>query len=364
MDKSTEKRLFRYIKVGKLHRVRSLFKKYKPSDLTAIVDRKGRTPLHVCCLLGDDAIMRLLLKNGANVEVTDTDGNTPIHFALKYAMETLRFTAFNDLILPLLNVCSSSTSSINVLDVKNSDGKSARECLSQLKRIYAQRREQIVAQRGQHWRVKSEGPSKKNLEDLEWERKLQFEAGQEDFSKYQQDDYTETTHETYDEWVQRITRERWQKKASNEQKAGADSKSRHCQEEARQRTKQLEMEHEAYMTRMSVQRQKLKLTVTLAKYEKKCKVMFDGDSLRTIKFSEVPWPCQGDTNRMIDLVKRWLELKSGEEIKKFLKEQQVRWHPDKFLQKCGNRLDNDERDKIIEQVKELSQEINSLLDLH
>lgn len=361
MDKSKEKKLFCYIKVGKLHRVRSLFKKYKPSHLTAIVDRKGRTPLHVCCLLGDDAIMRLLLKNGAKVEVTDTDGNTPIHFALKYAMETTRFTAFNDLILPLLNVCGSSSS---VLDVKNNDGKSARECLSQLKMIHAQRREEVVAQRRQQRRMKSERPSKKNLEDLEWERKLKFEAGQEDFSKYNQDDYMETTHETYDEWVEKIMRERWQKKASSKQKAGVDCKPRHCQEDARQRTKQLEMEHEAYMTQMSVQRQKLKLTVTLAKYEEKCKVMFDGDSSRTIKFSEVSWPCQGDTNRMLDLVKRWLELKSGEERKKFLKEQQVRWHPDKFLQKCGNRLDNDERDKIIEQVKELSQEINSLLDLY
>lgn len=116
------------------------------------------------------------------------------------------------------------------------------------------------------------------------------------------------------------------------------------------------------MTRISIERQKLKLVATLAEYENKCQGIFDSDSTTTIKFTDVPWPSHGDTKDMINLVQRWAELKSEDERKKFLKEQQVRWHPDKFLQKCGNRLDLDDREKIIEQVKELSQEINSLLD--
>ena len=211
MGKSTEEKLFHYIKVGKLHRVRSLLKKHKPSHLTAIVDRNGRTPLHVCCLLGNDAMMRLLLKNGAKVEVTDSDGNTPIHFALKYAVETTRFSAYNDLVLPLLNVCSRY-----VLNMENSDGKTARECLSQLKRAYAQRRREAEAQRKQQRRMEDEEMTK-NEEELEWERKLRFEAGQEDFSKYRQGDYQESAHETYDEWVERIMHERWKKNASSKQ---------------------------------------------------------------------------------------------------------------------------------------------------
>ena len=66
---------------------------------------------------------------------------------------------------------------------------------------------------------------------------------------------------------------------------------------------------------------------------------------------------------MINLIVKWSEMIS-EEVgrKKFLKEQQVRWHPDKFLQKCGNRLYTGDKERIIEQVKKLSQEINSLLD--
>ena len=207
-------------------------------------------------------------------------------------------------------------------------------------------------------------------EELEWERKLQFEAGQEDFSKYmnRQADYQESTRETYDEWVERIMHERWKKNTSSkqqqQQKKEAEGKRQQQQEEARKRTKELEKEHEAYMTRMSIERRNFKLATALTEYEKQCQVIFESNSMTNLKFIDIPWPGQGNTKEMINIVVKWSEMKTEakEERKKFLKEQQVRWHPDKFLQKCGNRLDIHDKEKIIEQVKELSQEINSLLD--
>ena len=115
---------------------------------------------------------------------------------------------------------------------------------------------------------------------------------------------------------------------------------------------------------MSIERQKLKLVATLTEYEKQCQVIFDSNLKTNLKFIDIPWPGKGDTKEMINIVVKWSEMKTEteEERRKFLKEQQVRWHPDKFLQKCGIRLGIDDREKIIEQVKELSQEINSLLD--
>ena len=360
MGKSTEEKLFYYIKTGKLHRVRSLFKKYEPSYLTTFVDRKGRTPLHASCLLGDDAITRLLLKNGADVEVTDSDGNTPIHFALKYALQTVRFSAFNDLIVPLLKVCSR-----HVLDMENNEEKTPRESLTDLKGAYAQRRKEVEVERKQQWRKQHEEKSTK-MENLEWERKLQFEASQEDYNSsnvYSQDDCLENTQETYDEWVDRIMRERRQKTASSRQtKTETNRRQQQQEQKTRERTRQLEKEHEAYITRMSIQRQKLKLSSSLTDYEKRCEEIFHSNSTTSLKFSDLPWPSDGNTKQMIDLVVKWSELKTDEEKKKFLKEQQVRWHPDKFLQRCGKRLHIDDREQIIEQVKELSQEINVLLE--
>ena len=359
MGKSTEEKLFYYIKIGKLHRVRSLFKKYEPSHLTAFVDRKGRTPLHACCVLGDDAIMRLLLKKGADVRVQDSDGNTPIHFALKYAIETMKFHAFDDLIVPLLK-----TSSFGglVFDIENNEGKTPRDYLTVLKRAHAQRREEEEVERKQRWRKEDEEITKKK-ENLEWERKLQFEASQEDYSIYSQDDYLENTQESYDEWAERIVRERRRKTESiKQQKTDTNKRQEQQEQKAKERTKQLEKEHEAYITRMSFQRQKLKLASSLSHYEKRCQEIFCSNAMSRLTFVDLPWPLEGDTKQMIDLLVKWSELKSKEERKKFLKDQQVRWHPDKFLQKCGNRLHEEDREQIIEQVKELSQELNAILE--
>ena len=206
----------------------------------------------------------------------------------------------------------------------------------------------------------------KQEEELEWQRKLQFEAGQEDFCKYSEEDYHGSAHESYDEWVERMVHERRQKKASSERKQQkeAERKRYEKQEEARKRTKELEQEHEAYMMRMSVERQKLKLAASQTEYETQCQIIFDSGLRTDLKFIDIPWPGElGDATEMINLIVKWSEMISEEEgRKKFLKEQQVRWHPDKFLQKCGNRLYTGDKERIIEQVKKLSQEINSLLD--
>ena len=356
MGKSTEEKLFYYIKTGRLHRVRSLFKKYEPSHLTAFVDRKGRTPLHACCLLGDDAITRLLLKKGADVRVQDSDGNMPIHFALKYAIQTMQFHAFDDLIVPLLKASG------HVFDIENNEGKTPREYLTVLKRAYAQRREEEEAERKQRWRKEDEEMSEKK-EKLEWERKLQFEASQEDYSIYSRDDFLENRQESYDEWVERIVRERRRKtESSKQQKTGTNKRQEQQEQKAKERTKELEKEHEAYITQMSIQRQKLKLASSLTDYEKRCLEIFHSNAMSTLKFVDLPWPIEGDTKQMIDVLVKWSELKSKEERKKFLKDQQVRWHPDKFLQKCGNRLYEEDREQIIEQVKKLSQEINAIIE--
>ena len=203
----------------------------------------------------------------------------------------------------------------------------------------------------------------KKQENLEWERKLQFEASQEHYSIYSQYDYQENTQESYDEWVERIVRERRRKTESSKQQK-TDTKERQEQQEqkAKERTKELEKEHEAYITRLSIQRQKLKLASSLTDYEKRCREIFYSNAMSTLKFVDIPWPFEGDTKQMIDLLTKWSEMKSKEERKKFLKDQQVKWHPDKFLQKCGNRLHEEDREQIIDQVKELSQEINAILE--
>ena len=49
-------------------------------------------------------------------------------------------------------------------------------------------------------------------------------------------------------------------------------------------------------------------------------------------------------------------------LKKYLRGQQVRWHPDKFVQKCGHLLKELEKDKILRKVNQVSQELNKIID--
>ena len=49
-------------------------------------------------------------------------------------------------------------------------------------------------------------------------------------------------------------------------------------------------------------------------------------------------------------------------LKKYLRDQQIRWHPDKFVQKCGNLLKEPEKDKILKRVNLVSQELNRIMD--
>lgn len=232
MGKSTEKKFFHYIKVGRVSRVRSLLEKHKSFHLTHITDRRGRTPLHVCCLVGENTVMRLLLKNGADVEAVDSKGNTPVYYALEYALASMRYSAFTDLIAPLLNSCKS-----HILDLKNKRRKTPRELLNQLQREFAKRWEETEDLKETKWGTDN-CETRKRENDLEWERKLCFEAGQEDFAKYSQEDYTETINqETYDEWVERIIHER-QRKLSAKQTTKTESKRKYQEQEQEEAKKE------------------------------------------------------------------------------------------------------------------------------
>ena len=50
-----------------------------------------------------------------------------------------------------------------------------------------------------------------------------------------------------------------------------------------------------------------------------------------------------------------------ETVKKKIKDEIRRWHPDKFRQKLGGKFVNAEKDLIMERVKTISQALNGFL---
>lgn len=52
-------------------------------------DAEQRTPLHYACGFNHLEIAKMLIEEGANLEVTDSKGNTPLHYAAGYGRPQL-----------------------------------------------------------------------------------------------------------------------------------------------------------------------------------------------------------------------------------------------------------------------------------
>ena len=74
-----------------------------------------------------------------------------------------------------------------------------------------------------------------------------------------------------------------------------------------------------------------------------------------ISVADVPWPQLQAATLGLDPARA-----NGAERKQAFRMHSLRWHPDKFLQVFGARLDAAEREEILKRVTEVSQEINAL----
>ncbi|KAK3747961.1 hypothetical protein QZH41_007084 [Actinostola sp. cb2023] len=356
MGKGIGDKLFRYIKDGRPKRIRSVLKKRKDLNIDEFVDRRKRTVLHVACLLGEHAIVKILVQYGASIEAKDSEGNTALHLALQYALQVLEGTVYDDLIKPLFK--QNVTGMDELLETANDAGETPRYLFKKFKWELRKRREDRKL-----YEKEEELRRDETRQAKEWHEKLFFEMGhdEEDLTKFanMNEDFTQ---ETYDEWADRITNERRHKHfVDTKQKDSEGKKTRDQQEkEASERTRLLQEEHEAYIKQISQKRRRLKMATLKSQYESRCSAVFAQNEKCRLTFSDIPWPSDGGGQEMVEMIKTWSEAEDNR--KKYLRDQQIRWHPDKFLQKCGDRLEDDDRQQIISAVNELSQGINVLLE--
>ena len=90
-----------------------------------------------------------------------------------------------------------------------------------------------------------------------------------------------------------------------------------------------------------------------------------------LQFGDIPWPVKDDAvlkqeqniseNELIEFLFHGMD--TGSELyEQSLKKEQRKWHPDKFLQKCGARLKESDKASIVEAVTKISQLLNKLSD--
>lgn len=77
-----------------------------------------------------------------------------------------------------------------------------------------------------------------------------------------------------------------------------------------------------------------------------------------LSYSDVPFPVE--KGKDAELSRVILHNASPSEHKQLLRKEILRWHPDKFLQKYGSRLQGPHHDRILARVNELSQALHQL----
>ncbi|XP_029940050.1 NF-kappa-B inhibitor-like protein 1 [Salarias fasciatus] len=356
MASRKQKRVWKYVEEGSVLKLKAYLRKHRDLDVNFSQGKRQKSPLHLACGLGDDASVRLLLRHGADVLRRDRRGNTALHVAADRVLKHGK-TAFDDLVVPLKRSCP------DALNAPNRAGITPQDLLSWTRQ--SQSAEEMSR------------PRRSDPEE-EWLGKLFDECEDEfleTFGVYDADDFlpVDDDEEDFGDWADRIRREYFDKKHAEAQRLAASSsgwKRRKTKEEReeeersnRELQEKLRREHEEYLARAARKEEETRLG-NKRRYDERCAATFQaGSSADGVKLSygDIPWPApRGSIQEMIDVMLHGVDRKDAAGFRKALRKQQALWHPDKFAQRCEARLEEKDKQRVLDTVTALSQELNKL----
>nr|XP_056721624.1 NF-kappa-B inhibitor-like protein 1 [Euleptes europaea] len=347
MASGYQRRLWRYVEAGRRHKLRRLLRRHRQTlDLGEAAGRKDQTPLHRSCARQDHKTAVLLMKYGADPFLLDQRGDTALHVAARKVARK-GGTVYQDLFLPLRNRCPSAMS------IRNRDGKTPGDLLGQTEDKWCP--QEMLEDREMECEA-----------DREWNRKLLGEYEdeyQETCWRYEEDFYTPSPDpETYEDWASRIAREYSQKRKQAEEPHHHRKKPKNEPPKPALKLQLLEEEHLLYEKRARAKEEELKASKR-ARYEKGCSRVFTTDGSLPLSYADIPWPCpRGTAEEMAAVALHGTDPTDRAAYRRFLRHQQALWHPDKFVQRCGTRLAERDRRRILDTVTALSQAFNRLAE--
>lgn len=363
--KTYQRKIIRYVQSGSLLKLKSLLEKHnnpkKPKlNLNFKIGHKQRTPLHVACLLGDDAVVRSLLYHGASPAVVDDSGDTPAHLAAQFFCDDGNYADYKLLIEPLVK------RNADITTLKNKNGETPSEILHKAKKKYKLLNKLIQEEQA----VEEDKKQGKDEGKNSWYEKLANEMESEYLEKNGESSFShkaslfkeEDEYQTYDQWADRINKE-YSRKHRDFQ-----NKKRHKEDQSRKRKEQMSDLHSHLMKDQDdyikqVKRMKTEvLNQKRERYEKKMTSLKDAETDK-LRFRDIPWPCQGNAKEMVEVLLSGILSDSSEgDQKRVIMRQLVLWHPDKFEQRCGDKLLEKDRQRILDTVKAIAQELNKYLE--
>ncbi|KAM9325218.1 NF-kappa-B inhibitor-like protein 1 [Gastrophryne carolinensis] len=365
-----ERRALRYIQRGDVLRLKSYIRKHRHLQLDQPLS-EGQSLLHAACSTRDNACALLLLRKGADPSRCDAAGNNALHIAAQ-EVEKGDWTVYTDLVVPILKRCPQS------INVANHRGTTPRDIL--------RRAEELMERHNQ--KIRSSSEAQPSAEPSEWREKLLAESMdeyQEMYGQYE-DDFSDPAPETesFETWADRIYREYHARRQPPSQLALKTKAS------TSQKTSRLE-EEQRYLDRKQ-QKEKELHHAQSARYQRKCQEVFGGagtsqkpgsgtanamgssvdkpddgasnSGVRLLGYRDIPWPVVGGTAvQMAQFIAAGADSSDVPSYKRYLRAQRVTWHPDRFMQRCGTRLLSKDRERVLETVTALSQELNRLAEL-
>ncbi|XP_069930354.1 NF-kappa-B inhibitor-like protein 1 isoform X3 [Oryctolagus cuniculus] len=262
--------------------------------------------------------------------------------------------AYTDFFLPLLSRCPSA------MGIKNKDGETPGQILGW----------------GPPWDSTEEEEEDEASKEREWRQKLQGELEdewQEVIGRFEDDAARETQEpESFSAWSDRLAREHAQKR-QQQQEAGRSRRPPRA-EGSSHSWRQQEEEQRLFRERARAKEEELRESRArraqeaqgdrepeLARARPRAEPPRGAGRGSLWRFSDVPWPCPGgrDPEAMAAaLVARGPPLEEQGALRRYLRVQQVRWHPDRFLQRFRNQIETWELGRVMGAVTALSQALN------
>ncbi|CAG5115507.1 unnamed protein product [Candidula unifasciata] len=358
-------KLKRYIKDDRPLKLKSYVTSHK-LYLEKVMLGHRRNLLHYCAQHGTADMLRCLLKMNCDPSQQDKDGNLPLHLALQRgfleSIQQARETLL-DMVTPLLEAYPLGQ------DVENKEGATGQDLLTSLKKRI---KSQLSCST-----LKRQAETDRNYDgddDESWRQKLSEEASfehEEGLPRYSYSDdvQQEQFHEPAGDWFEEVRKEYTSKRSrklhtfwrDKKQKisdviGGTSGKKSHKQntENDKWQNAREEMKKQ-YKPQPSVDH----LILKKKRYESKFTYLLGHLSGRTLTYACIPWPSP-DISRVVDVLMCDLPDNKSAAFHKYLRGQQIRWHPDKFMQKLGDHLHPDHKAKILNRVMAISQILNGL----
>ena len=334
LSKTKTKKLKKYIENDKFTKLRRYISENE-IHLDEIITKKGEKMLHLAAKEGAKYCLEFLLEEGANAKLVDKKGNLPLHRALQFVLDDYSRDNERDLVSRLL------TYSSGLVNLENFSGVAPKDLILSLEKVKEKK-------------IKSyESPfvrddlrlEKARSEAEEWQEKIAEECHYEyenSFGKF--DDFSrenESTSETFDNWADRIFEEFYNKRKKT---------SRNTEPKSPPKAKNLKPELD--LTQVDQNYKLLKEKKQREKQEKLCEKLFTNRT-GVITLSDLPFK-DLKAEQILEIVTAKCGSQAAD-IKKRIREELLRWHPDKFRQKLGDRIEKDQLSQVMDHVKHVSQ---------